>query len=55
MADGEFIEHAEVHGNLYGTSKASVREVRLYKLPPTHRHSLSSCDGRLIQHKVSVW
>ncbi|EER12823.1 Guanylate kinase, putative [Perkinsus marinus ATCC 50983] len=27
MADGEFIEHAEVHGNLYGTSKASVREV----------------------------
>ncbi|KAF4655414.1 guanylate kinase [Perkinsus chesapeaki] len=24
---GEFIEHAEVHGNLYGTSKTGVREV----------------------------
>lgn len=25
--NGEFIEHAEVHGNLYGTSKASVERV----------------------------
>ncbi|KAF4674275.1 guanylate kinase [Perkinsus olseni] len=27
IANGEFIEHAEVHGNLYGTSKAAVRDV----------------------------
>mmetsp|Transcript_8221 Transcript_8221/g.6850 ORF Transcript_8221/g.6850 Transcript_8221/m.6850 type:complete len:164 (+) Transcript_8221:2-493(+) len=27
IARGEFIEHAEVHGNLYGTSKTGVREV----------------------------
>lgn len=27
IARGEFIEHAEVHGNLYGTSKKSVQDV----------------------------
>jgi guanylate kinase len=26
-ADGEFLESAEVHGNLYGTSKATVQEI----------------------------
>ena len=27
IADGKFIEHAEVHGNFYGTSKAAVEAV----------------------------
>lgn len=27
IANGEFIEHAEVHGNLYGTSVAAVEQV----------------------------
>lgn len=27
IADGEFIEHADVHGNIYGTSKGSVQDV----------------------------
>eukprot|EP01029_Cantina_marsupialis_P018266 TRINITY_DN418_c0_g1_i5.p1 TRINITY_DN418_c0_g1~~TRINITY_DN418_c0_g1_i5.p1 ORF type:complete len:444 (-),score=124.95 TRINITY_DN418_c0_g1_i5:1930-3261(-) len=28
IAEGEFLEHAEVHGNLYGTSKKAVEDVR---------------------------
>ena len=28
IASGLFIEHAEVHGNIYGTSAAAVNEVR---------------------------
>ena len=27
IADGQFLEHAHVHGNIYGTSVAAVREV----------------------------
>jgi len=27
VSDGEFIEHAEVHGNMYGTSKLGVQDV----------------------------
>lgn len=27
VADGLFLEHAEVHGNLYGTSRTTVREL----------------------------
>ncbi|KAJ9459617.1 Guanylate kinase 2 [Diplonema papillatum] len=28
IADGEFIEYAEVHGNIYGTSKSAVKAVQ---------------------------
>jgi guanylate kinase len=28
--DGRFLEHAEVHGNLYGTSWTSMKHVQLY-------------------------
>jgi guanylate kinase len=28
IADGEFLEHAEVHGNFYGTSYSSLRHVQ---------------------------
>jgi len=27
IADGQFLEHADVHGNIYGTSKAAVQKV----------------------------
>ena len=27
VAEGKFVEHAEVHGNMYGTSKAAIRRV----------------------------
>ncbi len=27
IEDGQFLEHAHVHGNIYGTSVAAVREV----------------------------
>eukprot|EP00934_Nitzschia_sp_Nitz4_P004951 Nitzschia sp. Nitz4//scaffold3_size479765//113280//113684//NITZ4_000047-RA/size479765-processed-gene-0.94-mRNA-1//-1//CDS//3329550599//4941//frame0 len=28
LEDGQFLEHAEVHGNLYGTSFAAVRNIQ---------------------------
>jgi guanylate kinase len=42
-ARGEFLETAEVHGNLYGTSRRTVETVAIFILPP----SIEALEKRL--------
>jgi hypothetical protein len=54
IAAGKFLEHANVHENIYGTSLASVEKVGLHSLPGVGLVTWSLPGVRLVTYMFTV-